>query len=151
MRHDIRSSDRGLSLVVQFWNRVNKNGPLPPKHPELGPCWLWTGQTRKGYGALDFRKKKMGAHRVSWEIHNDKIPDGHLIHHKCEVTLCVNPDHIELRTALTHPINSAKTHCIYGHPLTPENTYVYTRPNGRIFRQCKICQKRKGHNRMYRL
>ena len=35
----------------------------------------------------------------------------------------------------------AKTHCVHGHPRTPENSYYY--PDGR--RACRVCQRiRKG-------
>src|SRR5208282_3495744 len=27
----------------RFWAHVDKNGPVPPHRPALGPCWVWTG------------------------------------------------------------------------------------------------------------
>jgi HNH endonuclease/Helix-turn-helix domain of resolvase len=38
----------------------------------------------------------MAAHRVAWEIHNGYEPVGMLVLHKCDVPLCVNPEHLEL-------------------------------------------------------
>jgi hypothetical protein len=66
--------------------------------PESG-CWLWTG-TGVRYGQI---KKSgdpvpVGAHRVSWELHFGEIPDGLCVLHKCDVTACVNPDHLFLGT-----------------------------------------------------
>lgn len=62
-------------------------------------CWLWTGaQHRQGYGSLSWKHKPMLAHRVSWEIYRGKIPDGLLVLHKCDLTCCINPDHLFLGT-----------------------------------------------------
>jgi NUMOD4 motif/HNH endonuclease len=39
---------------------------------------------------------------------------------------------------------SAKTHCPYGHPYSPENTYIITiSRTGRKVRSCKTCVKRR--------
>ena len=36
------------------------------------------------------------AHRISWVIHNGKIPDKVKVLHSCDVTSCVNPSHLYL-------------------------------------------------------
>lgn len=32
-------------VTLRFWEKVNKDGPIPEHQPELGPCWEWTGAT----------------------------------------------------------------------------------------------------------
>lgn len=57
-------------------------------------CWLWTGAVWGGgrYGC--FRGKE-SAHKASLRLYQGKptSKDEHVCH-KCDVTLCVNPDHL---------------------------------------------------------
>lgn len=68
---------------------IDPNGPVPPKHPELGPCWIWTGPlTHGGYGPF----------RQVWEVLTIGYTVLHrreVLHHRCEVKACCNPDHLE--------------------------------------------------------
>jgi hypothetical protein len=67
--------------------------------PNTG-CWLWPGHANvKGYGVSTLPGGlKWLAHRRSWEAKNGPIPDGMFVLHKCDVPLCVNPDHLFLGT-----------------------------------------------------
>lgn len=68
------------------------------------PCWVWTGTIRpKGYGEIQIRRKSILAHRFSYALHVGPIPDGAVIHHKCENKSCVNPKHLE---AVTPRVNT---------------------------------------------
>lgn len=90
----------------RFWAHVSKTDG----------CWLWIPRylgkllpegekhksTLSNYGT--FWDKESGrnvlAHRYSYELHKGKIPEGWdwTIDHLCNVTKCVNPDHLEVVT-----------------------------------------------------
>lgn len=69
-------------------------------------CWLWVGtQHTRGYGRIQkevgSRKKRAKlerAHRVAWELYRGPIPTDMHVLHRCDVTSCVNPDHLFLGT-----------------------------------------------------
>jgi hypothetical protein len=95
---------RRRPLEDRFWEKVDKNGPIPEHCPNLGPCWLWMGSKSVfGYGTIhdpsSTRKGGLDAtHRSSWRLHFGAIPDGLKVLHKCDVPSCVNPAHLFLGT-----------------------------------------------------
>ena len=79
----------------RFWMRIDKNGPIPKRCPELGPCWLWKGKVdSNGYGQLQVNKKTIRTNRFSYELHVGPIPLGYEICHKCDNPSCANPVHL---------------------------------------------------------
>ena len=109
--------------IKRFWKFVLK-GPT---------CWLWVGYKNKdGYGTFNANGKMVKAHRFVYELLVGQIPDGHELHHKCEIENCVNPDHLE---SVTHTKNMnlyRKKFCKRGHPRTPENVDKH--------RACILCR-----------
>jgi hypothetical protein len=62
-------------------------------------CWIWMAAVGvRDYGQIKVDGRAMRAHRASWVAHNGPIPDGLHVLHKCDVTSCVNPDHLFLGT-----------------------------------------------------
>lgn len=91
--------------LERFWAKVDKNGPIPPHRPELGPCWLWVGSKTIGrYGNFKIKKRPYGAHRVSFFIHRGRNPEpGMVIMHLCDNMQCVRADgHLEENTHLNN-------------------------------------------------
>ena len=138
--------DRDRTVEERFWEKVNKNGPIPAHRPELGPCWVWTAAKMEGYGAFSLSGgRNVHAHIVSFTWEYGDIPEGYERDHLCRNRACVRPDHLEAVTHWTnvargispHGLNAAKTRCRNGHDFTPENTRV----NSKGQRVCITCAR----------
>jgi hypothetical protein len=129
-------------MMEKFWERV-----LP--EPNSG-CWLWIGAMGGAhYGVISINPgQRIAAHRYSLQLHGVDIPDHLFVLHRCDTPLCVNPNHLFVGTYKDNAqdrdrkrrgINSRKTHCNYGHPLSGDNLYVYK--TGK--RGCRACNARQ--------
>ncbi len=109
-------------------------------------CWKWLGtMSAAGYGTFSIGGKNTYAHRVSYELHEGKIPDGLQIDHLCRNRRCVNPAHLDVvttqentRRGLLGKINNWKsknTHCPSGHPYSGKNLRITKQG----WRHCIIC------------
>ena len=85
-------------------------------------CWLWVGdQTTNGYGRVqiikDKKKKRIRAHRLSYEVFKESIPEGLYVCHSCDVKLCVNPEHLWLGTHQQNMQDAYDKGIIYKKPM----------------------------------
>ena len=63
-------------------------------------CWIWFGAVNgQGYGNIGRFGKSLKAHRVSWQVNRGPIPRGKHVLHRCDMTCCINPDHLFIGTA----------------------------------------------------
>lgn len=75
----------------RFWSKVAIAGP--------DDCWLWQAcMSDNGYGFFRLDNKQWRAHRVAWQLTYGDIPEELRVLHKCDVPLCVNPNHLFLGT-----------------------------------------------------
>jgi len=94
----------------------------------------------KGYAQRGAAKKYL--HRLVWEEHHGPIPDGHVIHHRCENQACINVEHMEAMTQADH----IRLHRPRG---VRRRQTVCKRCGGTDFRQekncarCRPCERRR--------
>lgn len=84
-------SNLSISERIEKWSMPEPNSG----------CWLWLANTGgKGrYGKLTCNRRQRQAHAASWEAHNGRpVPDGLVVRHRCDVSLCVNPNHLLIGT-----------------------------------------------------
>lgn len=123
-------------------------------------CWEWTAckvGSKREYGCIRRGGKNVLAHRAMYELFVAPIPEGLTIDHLCRNPGCVRPSHLEpvTRTENTmrgfNPMakNARKTHCVWGHEFTPENTRTYKTKSG-VGRACRACSRRDALAWYYR-
>lgn len=95
----------------------------------MSECILWDKSvSNTGYGQSWRSGKSVSAHRLAYEDANGPIPQGLSVLHRCDVKLCVNPEHLYLGT----PKNNARDAVERGQIATGERHGRYTRPDSRL-------------------
>lgn len=85
----------------RFWKYVQKTET----------CWIWSGgKTTGGYGKFNPTHKSgwEKSHRFSWTLHFGEIPEGKVVCHKCNMKLCVRPDHLYVATSRENTLDAMR-------------------------------------------
>jgi hypothetical protein len=137
-------------IVSLMWDQtIQKDG-----------CWLYTGNKRRGHGAISLHGIHYGVHQLSLSIFKGinleyKLDGSLLTLHirECPNKNCWNPDHLYVGTnsdntkdmvAIGRHNEARKTHCPKGHPYDK----VLRRGNGKLRRECSICRRKQVKNCM---
>jgi len=147
-------NNRGKPVAERFLEKIEIE-------PET-ECWLWTATTtRKGYGMFSVSNGMVAAHVWSYvNLGGHQLEPGREVDHLCHGSdslcpggdgcphrRCVNPDHLEAVDRMTNALRgrsrtvaqSARTHCIHGHPFDHRGQY-----GSGIVRHCAECARRRA-------
>lgn len=83
------TAQKEARLATRFWAKVE----------QTDTCWLWRGATSgSGYGRAKRPSGMWQAHRLAWLYTHGRIPRDLDVLHRCDVKLCVSPQHLYLGT-----------------------------------------------------
>jgi hypothetical protein len=125
------------------------NNSIP--EPNSG-CWIWLrGFAGRGYGVWKWRGRRWQATHLALKAVGIKVPKGRDVCHTCDVTLCVNPDHLFIGTRKQNMRDAQRKGrlvgygkrevCKQGHPLSGDNVRIDPKSGKR---RCHICTLRWG-------
>jgi len=107
------------SDFARFWGKVKIANP--------DECWIWNaGKTGSGtkYGCFSFRKGVYKANRIAYYFKYRVDPFPLDVLHKCDNTLCVNPNHLFLGTQ----VDNMKDMKAKGRAASGLTSARYTKP-----------------------
>lgn len=106
---------KGRGYCKKHYARFNRHGKIKLSNTDISPiakligsislnedsgCLEWNKSIslKQRYPYITVNKKRLKAHRFSYEYFIGEIPKGLFVLHKCDNTKCCNPDHLFLGT-----------------------------------------------------
>lgn len=71
-------------------------------------CLEWQRFTHKGYGRMRDGERKWRVHVLAWTLLRGPVPEGHQVHHHCDIPCCWEESHLWTGTQAEN-LNDAKT------------------------------------------
>ena len=135
--------------MERFWSKVDKRGP--------DDCWEWIGAkdghrpNAKPYGILwtqgsHATRKRIKAHRLSYELHYGPIPEGLVVMHKCNNPGCVNPAHLMVGTPKKNLQDASDDGLFKSRKLTTEDVEDIRWVCGLGASQSEVARQYKVHH-----
>lgn len=103
-----QTKEERIATFMTYFDKVESTG-----------CWIWNKATKMSsdkngsqwvYGAFCMNGEQIASHRASWILFRGDIPRGHFVCHKCDVTRCVNPDHLFTGTPKDNTTDMVQKH-----------------------------------------
>lgn len=79
--------------LKNFWEKIAKTG-------NQTDCWEWLGSRHNptGHGRVNLNGTVYMAHRISYTLFYNGIPEDMVVRHKCNFGACCNPNHLVIGT-----------------------------------------------------
>jgi hypothetical protein len=106
-------------------------------------CWEISGTAiRGGYVPFSFQGRKVLAHRLSWELAGESIPEGMKVCHRCDNPRCVRFSHLFLGSQadnIADMVSKGRSANRFTHsrPIRCPRGHVYA-DSGRVDKRGKI-------------
>jgi len=118
--------------------------PYIERLPDMPGCWIWTGSTAFNdptYAKTNIGSERFLVHRLMLEQKLGRpIKPGLVVDHLCNLSLCVNPEHLRETTQRENVLRGAGPSALHARKTTcpKKHAYDYVSPSGR--RGCSICR-----------
>lgn len=81
-------------------------------------CLIWLAQCHKGYGIFCYKGREIASHRFAWQLTHGPIPQGLCVCHHCDVSICVNVNHLFIGTHRDNMEDAAKKGFLKGRKFS---------------------------------
>jgi len=127
--------------------------PSGKDHVHPSACWVWTGPVDgEGKGVIYNQNQGWMIHRLLYTIQFGPIKDRTLLYSTCGVARCCNPHHYvavdrgPIRRPVLSPMQRTQyPRCRNGHPMTPENCYIFQGKT--MCRDCRAAAQQRYRGR----